>query len=129
MAEARFLTLGMKVALASALVLVAGAFVLFVLPGFAIYQAGDLPFGGHFGAIHGDNLLPIAMQVQLLWAPAIPIGYALVRRWLWSSATGARHSSSIRSLVSGAVFAIILYAWAVLLAVFFHSQLGRFPAA
>lgn len=125
MSNSRFFTLGMKLAISAAFVLLASALMLFVLPGFVIYQAGDLPFGHHFGEVHGDSLLPIAMQTQLLWAPAIPVLYAAVRK----SAHRIEANGSPRLTMQGKLGATLafvcgLYAWAVLLASFFHSQSG-----
>lgn len=128
MSETRFLSPGMKLAITLSLGLVAMAFILVVIPGFAIYQAGDFLFGRYFGVIHGDNLLPIAMLTQLLWAPAIPALYALVRK-VARRLSANNPSTFSMPLRLGATLGFVggLYAWAVILALFFHSQFGRLP--
>ena len=111
---------GMGVAVAVAGLLMVSSLVLFVLPGYAVFIVGDMPFGRYFGHVHGDNWLPIAMQMQLLWAPMVPVAYALARR----VARGVRSARGGGRITAAAVacgtFAGGVYLWAVLLATALH---------
>jgi hypothetical protein len=106
---------GLKACIFLAAALAGSSLFLLVLPGYYLYLAGDLPFGARFGRVHGDNLLPIAMQVQVLWAPMLPIAYALAARL-------HRRMAGLAGLAAVTVLALcLLYGWAVVLAVMFHS--------
>ncbi len=100
----------MKVALVLAVLLVVAANVLMVLPGYYLFLAGDLPFGRFLRPFHGDNWLPVAMQMQLLWAPVLPAG-------LWAAQRLSRRDARGRALLLAAAFAA---GWAVVLATLLH---------
>jgi hypothetical protein len=102
----------MKVALVLALLLVVAAGILMVLPGYYLFLAGDLPFGRFLGRFHGDNWLPVAMQMQLFWAPVLPASLWMARRLPWA-ATRPR---------SWLVAAVLCAVWAVCLATLLHWQ-------
>ena len=124
--QPRFLTPGMKAALAASALLFFSCFFLFIIPGYWLYLAGDILFGHHFGLVHGDNLLFISMLTQLLVAAALPISYASVRRFVYRPAIHKPHGNpQLVKAGSALVFAGVLCIWVVLLAVYFHSQLGR----
>jgi hypothetical protein len=91
---------------------VVAANVLMVLPGYYLFMAGDLPFGRYLGPFHGDNWLPVAMQMQLLWAPALPAGWWVAQRRFGPGVKG-------RSLALAAAIAAV---WAVVLATLLHWQ-------
>lgn len=115
----------MRVAIAVAGLLMLASLVLFVLPGYAVFVAGDLPFGRFFGHLHGDNLLPVAMQMQLMWSPVVPVAYALARRA--ARKVRARRAGAQAASLAAAVlvFAVCVYLWAVLLATAFHCLMAE----
>lgn len=122
----QFFTPGMRATLVASVLLVISCFFLFIIPGYWMYLAGDFPFGDQFGVVHGDNLLTISMLTQLLVAAALPITYACVRRFVYRPAIRKTNCSALFAKAGAAlVFAGILCLWVVLLAVYFHSQLGR----
>ncbi|MFZ4552548.1 MAG: hypothetical protein ACOYNB_12065 [Aquabacterium sp.] len=102
--------------------LAVSSLVLFVLPGYYLFLVGDWLFGTQLGHIHGDNLLPIAMQVQMLWAPALPLSYAFARRFY------LQRPGRTRMVFAVAMGMLTLYAWAAALAVVFHALMAEVPA-
>jgi hypothetical protein len=105
----------MKVALVVAVLLVVAANVLLVLPGYYLFLAGDWPFGRYLAPFHGDNWLPVAMQMQLLWAPMLPASWWAAQRW-------PGPADRLRSLL---VAAGLCASWAVALATLLHWQALR----
>jgi hypothetical protein len=110
MTAQRRMGMPMKVALVLAVLLVIAANLLMVLPGYYLFLAGDLPFGRHMAPFHGDNWLPVAMQMQLLWAPVLPAGW-------WVAQRRFGPGGQVKSLALAAALAA---AWAVVLATLLH---------
>lgn len=103
--------------LAAALMLLAN--ILMVLPGYYLFLAADLPFGHFFGPFHGDHWLPIAMQMQLFWAPALPASLWAAHKIIpasWAATRGRRWPAV---LLLAAAFAFV---WAVALSMLLHWQ-------
>lgn len=100
----------MKVALVAAVLLVIAANLLLVLPGYYLFRAGDLPFGRYLAPFHGDNWLPVAMQMQLLWAPVLPAAWWVAQKWF-----GPGHAARSLLLATG-----LAACWAVALATVLH---------
>ncbi len=85
------------------------------MPGRLVYLAGDLPLGSHWPPIRSDRWVEVSVWVGLLWPPVIPLCYLAVRR-------SGRVASSVGGRVGrGLAFALLAYAWAVVLAAGFHS--------
>jgi len=99
-----------------ALVLAGSSLVLFVLPGYGLYVAGDWAFGRWLGPVHSDHLLPNAMMMQILWAPALPVAAAV--QWRWAQRCGP---GGMRLIQAWVLFVAILIGWALALATLLHA--------
>lgn len=110
---------GLAIAIWLSVALLALDLFLMGMPGRFILLVGDSPFGDRWLPIHGDRWIEISIWVGLLWPPAIPLCYLAVRRLRSAdSSLGSR-------LGRGLALALLLYAWAVVLASAFHSLASR----
>lgn len=109
----------LTISIVLALMLAGSSLVLFVLPGYYIYLIGDAVISPYLGHVHGDNLLPIAMQVQLLWAPALPLSTWFAQQFF------RRAPSRARLLQAFGLALLLMYAWATTLAWVFHTLLAE----
>jgi len=111
--------IGIAIAMIVAGLLMALAINLMVLPGYYLFLAADLPFGRFFGPFHGDHWLPVAMQMQLFWAPALPASLWAAHKIIpasWAATRGRRWPAV---LLLAAAFAFV---WAVALSMLLHWQ-------
>ncbi|WP_395703926.1 hypothetical protein [Aquabacterium sp.] len=109
-----------------ALLLMGGGMFTMGLPGYALFVAGDWPFGHRLRPLHGDQLLTLAFLMNLAWPPVLPLAQWLAGRWLRQAGPSPGGG---RRAASWALQALLLGGWAVLLATMLHALAARPDAA